>query len=126
MCQLRGTHSLEECAAGARGRLPQLSWLLSRVQVGQPAPSLLPLDAIRTASAEKFAETDPLFLQVTMGASVSEQRESGFPAWRRTMQTPFLCSMATYQATRSSGSRLPGSSPRGTASVSPLSTTTCL
>ena len=32
--------------------------------VGQPAPSMLPLDRLREASAAKFAETDPLFLQV--------------------------------------------------------------
>ena len=32
--------------------------------VGQPAPSMLPLDRLRDASAAKFAETDPLFLQV--------------------------------------------------------------
>jgi len=32
-------------------------------KVGQPAPSLLPLDKIRLAAAAKFEETDPLFLQ---------------------------------------------------------------
>eukprot|EP00514_Thraustochytrium_sp_LLF1b_P011048 CAMPEP_0184558674 /NCGR_PEP_ID=MMETSP0199_2-20130426/46034_1 /TAXON_ID=1112570 /ORGANISM="Thraustochytrium sp., Strain LLF1b" /LENGTH=385 /DNA_ID=CAMNT_0026955939 /DNA_START=83 /DNA_END=1240 /DNA_ORIENTATION=- len=32
-------------------------------KVGQPAPSLLPLDAIRQAAASKFEEEDPLFLQ---------------------------------------------------------------
>ncbi len=32
-------------------------------QVGQPAPSMLPLALIREASAAKFAEEDPLYLQ---------------------------------------------------------------
>ncbi len=32
-------------------------------KVGQPAPSLLPLDKIRKASIAKFEEEDPLFLQ---------------------------------------------------------------
>ena len=32
--------------------------------VGQPAPSMLPLERVRDASAKKFAEEDPLFLQV--------------------------------------------------------------
>lgn len=31
--------------------------------VGQPAPSLLPLEKVRAASAAKLAEEDPLFLQ---------------------------------------------------------------
>lgn len=32
-------------------------------KVGQPAPSMLPLDKIRAAAALKFAETDPMYLQ---------------------------------------------------------------
>ncbi|TYZ68573.1 hypothetical protein PybrP1_006100 [[Pythium] brassicae (nom. inval.)] len=32
-------------------------------KVGQPAPSMLPLDKIRESAALKFAETDPMFLQ---------------------------------------------------------------
>lgn len=32
-------------------------------KVGQPAPSMLPLDKIRECAALKFAETDPMFLQ---------------------------------------------------------------
>lgn len=32
-------------------------------QVGQPAPSMLPLEMIRECTAEKMAETDPLILQ---------------------------------------------------------------
>jgi hypothetical protein len=36
----------------------------------QPAPSLLPLDLVRRAAASKFAETDPLLLQVRCTGSV--------------------------------------------------------
>ena len=42
--------------------------------VGQPAPSMLPLDKVRLASAAKLAETDPLFLQYGY--------ISGYPAFR--------------------------------------------
>ena len=34
--------------------------------VGQPAPSMLPLAKVRDASQKKFAEEDPLFLQVRL------------------------------------------------------------
>ena len=42
--------------------------------VGQPSPTLLPLSRVRQASASKFAEEDPLFLQYGY--------ISGYPAFR--------------------------------------------
>merc|ERR1712166_1519175 len=36
---------------------------LLNFKVGQPAPSMLPLDLIRKAAAKKFEEDDPLYLQ---------------------------------------------------------------
>lgn len=45
--------------------------------VGQPSPSMLPLDKIRAASAKKFEETDPLFLQYGF--------ISGYPLFRQTL-----------------------------------------
>jgi len=46
-------------------------------QVGQPAPSMLPLEMIRKCSAEKMAETDPLILQYGY--------ISGYPAFRESL-----------------------------------------
>jgi DNA-binding transcriptional MocR family regulator len=43
--------------------------------VGQPAPTMLPLAAIRKASAEKFAEDDPLFLQASRALLISSSDE---------------------------------------------------
>lgn len=45
--------------------------------VGQPAPSMLPLERVREAAAAKFAETDPLFLQYGVIA--------GYPAFREAL-----------------------------------------
>lgn len=44
--------------------------------VGQPAPSLLPLARVRAASAVKFAEEDPLFLQYGYISGYVQFRES--------------------------------------------------
>lgn len=46
-------------------------------KVGQPAPSLLPLDSIRRAAANKLAEEDPLLLQYGVIA--------GYPKFRRSL-----------------------------------------
>ena len=56
-------------------------------QVGQPAPSLLPLDIVREVAATKFAEEDPLLLQYGY--------ISGYPAFRNSL-ADFLSSEDGY------------------------------
>ena len=51
--------------------------------VGQPAPGLLPLARVRAAAAAKFAEEDPLFLQVRGSAARSPR-----PALRAPLCAP--------------------------------------
>ncbi|CAH0520705.1 unnamed protein product [Peronospora belbahrii] len=46
-------------------------------KVGQPAPSMLPLDKIREAAMLKFSETDPMFLQYGV--------IKGYPKFRKTL-----------------------------------------
>lgn len=46
-------------------------------KVGQPAPSMLPLDKIREAATLKFGETDPMFLQYGV--------IKGYPKFRKTL-----------------------------------------
>jgi DNA-binding transcriptional MocR family regulator len=46
-------------------------------QIGQPSPSMLPLDVVRLSAEEKFAETDPLLLQYGY--------ISGYPAFRKSL-----------------------------------------
>ena len=46
-------------------------------QVGQPAPSMLPLDIVRESARVKLLETDPLLLQYGY--------ISGYPAFRQTL-----------------------------------------
>ncbi|KAI9917113.1 hypothetical protein PsorP6_013170 [Peronosclerospora sorghi] len=46
-------------------------------KVGQPAPSMLPLDKIRQAASLKFSETDPMFLQYGV--------IKGYPKFRQTL-----------------------------------------
>jgi len=45
-------------------------------KVGQPAPSMLPLDSLKAVAAKKFAETDPLYLQYGFIPGYPEFRKS--------------------------------------------------
>ncbi|CAI5729688.1 unnamed protein product [Hyaloperonospora brassicae] len=51
--------------------------LMINFKVGQPAPSMLPLDKIREAATLKFSEADPMFLQYGV--------IKGYPKFRRTL-----------------------------------------
>eukprot|EP00501_MAST-03F_sp_TOSAG23-6_P002656 GSMAST32.ASY1.ANO1.2801.1 assembled CDS len=59
-------------------------------QVGQPAPSMLPLDLIRKCATEKFSETDPLLLQYGY--------ISGYPGFRKSLAS-FLTEGYGYEVT---------------------------
>ena len=50
---------------------------LVNFQIGQPSPSMLPLDIIRECAANKLAETDPLLLQYGY--------IPGYPAFRKSL-----------------------------------------
>jgi len=56
-------------------RVPPAAEMLN-FGVGQPAPSMLPLERVREAAAAKFAEADPLFLQYGVIAGYPSFREA--------------------------------------------------
>jgi DNA-binding transcriptional MocR family regulator len=60
-------------------RVPPAEELVN-FKVGQPAPSMLPLDKIRKAATQKLSETDPLYLQYgdIPGYLVFRQSLAGF------------------------------------------------